>query len=191
MKKKIIITTPLNKDIIEKLKIRDAVLITGNVYTARDQAHLRLVKLIKKRRKLPFSLKNQIIYYTGPTPRRNSSVIGSCGPTTSGRMDKFTPVLLKAGVKVLIGKGKRSPEVIQSIKKHKAVYLVAPAGAGAYLSTKVRKAEVVAFRDLGPEAIYRLEVKNFPAVVCIDSKGNNLYAKFNLERKEIICKGMI
>lgn len=176
MKKEIIITTPLKKNVIEKLKIKQLVLITGTIYTARDQAHRRLVDLIKKGRRLPVDLKNQIIYYTGPTPKKNNLPIGSCGPTTSSRMDEFTPTLLKAGVKVLVGKGKRSKEIIKSLKKHKGLYLVAPAGAGAYLAQRVKKAKLIAFKDLGPEAIYRLEVENFPAVVCIDSKGNYLYA---------------
>lgn len=175
MKKKIIINTPIDKKVIENLKVKDFVFISGTLFTARDQAHLRLVELIKKKKPLPFNLKDQIIYYTGPTPKKNNLVIGSCGPTTSSRMDKFTPAILKAGVKVLIGKGRRSDEVKEALKKEKGVYLIAPAGCGAYLSLKVKKAKRIAFSFLGPEAIYRLEVKDFPAIVCIDSRGNSLY----------------
>lgn len=175
MNKYITLSTPIKKDDLKKMEAGQLVQINGIMYTARDQAHKRLAKLIKVNKKLPINLKNQAIYYTGPTPKKNNLAIGSCGPTTSSRMDKFTPDLLNAGVRILIGKGKRSKEVIYSLKKHKAVYLVAPSGCGAYLSKRVKQAKAVAFKDLGPEAIYKFEVENFPAVVCIDTKGNNLY----------------
>ena len=174
MKDTIKIYTPLNSDIIKKLKIGQLVYISGTIYTARDQAHLRLAGLIKKRKKLPLNLKNQIIFYTGPTPAKKGRPIGSCGPTTSSRMDKFTPFLLSAGVRIFIGKGGRSQKVIDSLKRYKGVYLIAPAGCGAYLSDRVKKAELAAFRDLGPEAMYKLEVENFPAVVGVDTRGRKI-----------------
>ena len=173
--KKIEITAPLTKKVIRKLKAGDIVLITGRIFTARDLAHKILFSYLKKKKKLPFSLKGQVIYYTGPTATPKGKVIGSCGPTTSSRMDKFTPALLKAGLAAAIGKGQRGPEVVRSIKKFKAVYFVAPAGCGAYLSRKVRKASVFKYGELGPEAVFSLEVKNFPAVVAIDSRGKSIY----------------
>ena len=168
------IQTPLDNRIISSLKAGDEVLLSGVTYTARDQAHLRLCELMENKEDLPLDLEGQIIYYCGPAPSRERP-IGSCGPTTSGRMDPFTPKILSLGVKGLIGKGKRSDEVRNSIKKHKAVYFAAPGGAGAYLSTKVRKSEIIAFSDLGPEAIYKLEVEDFPVIVVIDSKGRDIY----------------
>jgi len=171
------IRTPLDDKTIAALKAGDEVLLSGVVYTARDQAHLRIAELIRKKEKLPLDLKGQVIYYCGPTPPGNNRVIGSCGPTTSGRMDRFTPALLKAGVKGTIGKGRRSPGVIKAIKQHKAVYFAAPGGAGAYLSYRVKKSEVVAFADLGPEAVYRLEVEDFPVIVAVDSRGRDIYAR--------------
>ncbi|MFC1709331.1 FumA C-terminus/TtdB family hydratase beta subunit [Candidatus Omnitrophota bacterium] len=157
------ISTPLTKEVIRSLKAGDEVLLTGIVYTARDQAHSRLVKAGK----LPVSLKGQIIYYCGPTSTPKGKVIGACGPTTSSRMDKFTPRLLKAGLKGMIGKGSRSKEVVESIRKHNAVYFLAPAGCGALLAKKVNSAKIVAYKDLGPEAIRILEVKDFPLIVGI------------------------
>ncbi len=148
--------------------------MNGYVYTARDQTHLRLIKDIGKK-KLPFDLHGQTIYYTGPTPAPRGKKIGSCGPTTSGRMDAFTPALLKAGIKGMIGKGRRSEEVRQAIKRHKAVYFLAIAGAGAYLSKKIAEAKPVLYKDLGAEAVYRLKVRDFPVVVGIDSKGRSIY----------------
>ncbi|MCK5306012.1 MAG: fumarate hydratase C-terminal domain-containing protein [Candidatus Omnitrophica bacterium] len=176
MKNALKICTPLDTDVIKKLKAGQFVFISGTIYTARDQAHLRLAGLIKSGKKLPLVLKNQIIYYTGPTPAGKGRPVGSCGPTTSSRMDEFTPSLLDAGVKVLIGKGRRSQEVVRSLKKNKGVYLMAPAGCGAYLSERVKKAKLLTFGDLGPEAIYKLEVENFPAVVAIDSRGRKITA---------------
>lgn len=169
------ITIPLDVKTIETLKAGDEVLLNGVMYTARDQAHLRIKKLIEEGKELPIELEGQLIYYCGPTPKKDDMVIGSCGPTTSSRMDAMTPILLERGLKGMLGKGSRSEEVIEAIKKYKAVYLIAPAGAGAYLSQKVLKSKVVAFNDLGPEAIFRLEVKDFPAIVCVDSAGNTLF----------------
>ena len=169
------ITIPLDEETIVSLRVGDLVSLNGIMYTARDQAHLRLKKLIEDGKDLPIELEGQLIYYCGPTPKKDEMVIGSCGPTTSSRMDSMTPILLRRGLKGLLGKGARSEEVIAAIKKNKAVYLIAPAGAGAYLSQKVLNSEVVAFEDLGPEAIFRLEVKDFPAIVCIDSTGNILF----------------
>jgi fumarate hydratase subunit beta len=165
----------LSQQIINQLKAGDEVLLTGTIYAARDQAHKRLIEAINKRKKLPIALKGQIIYYCGPTNTPKGKVIGSCGPTTSSRMDDFTPQLLKAGLKGMIGKGARSKEVIKAIKKNKAVYFLAPAGCGALLAEKVKSAKVIAYKDLGPEAIRRLEVKDFPLIVGIDSNGRSVY----------------
>lgn len=162
---------------ISKLKIGDEVFYTGKIYTARDQAHKRLVEAIKNNIKLPIELRGKIIYYCGPTKTPYGKVIGSCGPTTSSRMDSFTPELLKSGVIAMIGKGSRSEEVGKVIKSEKAVYFLTYAGCGAFLSKYVKKNKVVAYPELGPEAIYELEVENFPLIVGIDSKGRNIYGK--------------
>ena len=162
---------------IKKLKAGDQVLFSGMIYTARDQAHKRLVEVIKKGNKLPIDLKGQVIYYCGPTKTPKGKIIGSFGPTTSSRMDEFTPALLKKGVLAMIGKGRRSQRVIQAIKKYKAVYFLTYAGCGALLAKYVKKAKPVAYQDLGPEAIYKLEVKDFPLIVGIDSQGRSIYAK--------------
>jgi len=169
------IKTPLDKKAVASLKAGDEVLLSGVIYTARDQAHSRLCEMIKRSESLPVDLEGQVIYYCGPAPSGNR-VIGACGPTTSGRMDPFTPPLLKAGLKGMIGKGARSAGVAGAIRHSGAVYFLAPGGAGAYLSERVRKCEIVAFEDLGPEAIYRLEVEDFPLVVGIDSRGRDIYA---------------
>jgi len=158
------ISLPLTKDIIKTLKQGEMVLLSGPVLTARDAAHKRLADTLRSGKKIPVLLKGETIYYTGPTPKRIGEIIGSCGPTTSSRMDPFTPLLLKHGLMGMIGKGERSKEVNRAIKKHGAVYFITIGGAGAYLSEKVRLAEVIAYKDLGPEAIYRLEVKDFPAI---------------------------
>lgn len=158
-----------------RLKIGEQVLLSGVVYTARDQAHKRLVGAIKNGKRLPIDLKGAIIYYCGPTKAPKGKAIGSAGPTTSSRMDIFTPVLLKAGLKGMIGKGRRSPEVIKAIKKYKAIYFLAIGGAGALLSQHIEEAWPVAYYDLGPEAIYKLIVKDFPVIVGIDCKGNDIY----------------
>ena len=160
---------------IQDLKVGDRFFYSGVLYTARDQAHKRLVDSIKKNRKLPVNLKGAMIYYCGPTKTPRGKIIGSCGPTTSSRMDEFTPMLLKAGIKAMIGKGSRSKEVIAAKKKYKAIYFLTYAGCGALLTKYVKKVTPVAYKDLGPEAILKLEVKDFPLIVGIDSKGNNIY----------------
>ncbi len=157
------------------LKAGDAVMIFGDIYTARDQAHKRLVELMKNGKKLPLELKGKIIYYCGPTRTPKGKVIGSCGPTTSGRMDKFTEPLLKVGVRAVIGKGIRSENVRKAMAKYKSVYFIATGGAGAYLAKKVVSAKQVAFKELGPEAIYRLHVNGFPLIVGIDSTGKDIF----------------
>ncbi|MFH1778806.1 MAG: FumA C-terminus/TtdB family hydratase beta subunit [Candidatus Omnitrophota bacterium] len=164
------IVSPFKNREIEKLKAGDEILLDGYIYTARDQTHLKLVKDIA-RKKSPIDLKGQVIYYAGPTPTPKGKIIGSCGPTTASRMDSFTPALLKAGLKGMIGKGNRSKEVRQAIKRYKAVYFLTIAGAGAYLSKKVVEAKPIAYKELGAEAIYRLKLKDFPAIVGIDSRG--------------------
>jgi len=162
---------------IKTLKAGDVLLFSGTIYTARDQVHQRLADALKQGKKPPLDLKGAIIYYCGPTKTPEGKIIGSCGPTTSSRMDEFTPRLLKAGLTAMIGKGARSPEVIQAIKKYKAVYFLTYAGCGALLSKYIKKVTPVAYRDLGPEAIYQLEVKDFPLIVGIDAKGRNIYGK--------------
>lgn len=169
------ITTPITEEITKELKAGDYVYITGTIYTARDAAHKRLFDTINDGKEIPVSLKNNIIYYLGPTPAKEGQVIGSAGPTTSSRMDKYTPLLLDRGLKAMIGKGKRSKEVIESIVKNKAVYFAAVGGAGALLSKCIKESEVIAYDDLGAEAIRKLEVKDFPVIVVIDANGNNLY----------------
>ncbi len=171
------LTLPLNEEKIEGLKAGDEVLLDGFLYTARDVVHKHLVEMIKERKKLPIDLRCETFYYTGPTPAPEGMPIGSCGPTTSSRMDRFTPSLLRAGLKGMVGKGERSDGVIKAIKEYHAVYFIAPGGAGAYLAQRVRESKAVAFRELGPEAIYRLEVVDFPVIVAIDAKGRDIYAK--------------
>ncbi|AUN19367.1 fumarate hydratase [Clostridium botulinum] len=172
---KIKINTPLTEDKIKSLKAGDMVLITGTIYTARDAAHKRLIDALEKGRNLPFQVKNSIIYYVGPTPAKPGMEIGAAGPTTSYRMDTYTPKLLNLGLKGMIGKGKRSKEVIESIVKNKAVYFGAIGGAAALISKSIKKSEVIAYEDLDSEAIRKLEVEDLPVTVIIDSKGNNLY----------------
>jgi fumarate hydratase subunit beta len=169
------INTPIKDSESVNLKTGDTVLISGIIYTARDQAHKRLIEAIKKNKRLPLDLKGQIIYYCGPTKTPKGKVIGACGPTTSSRMDEFTPALLKAGLLGMIGKGRRSQGVIAAIKKYKAVYFLTYAGCGALLSKYVKKATAVAYKDLGPETIFKLEVKDFPVIVGIDAKGRSIY----------------
>ncbi|MBW1679436.1 MAG: Fe-S-containing hydro-lyase [Deltaproteobacteria bacterium] len=166
---------PLKKEDIEALKIGNKVLISGEIYTGRDTAHKRLVALLDKKDPLPFDISGQIIYYVGPTPPPPGRPIGAAGPTTSYRMDGYAPRLMEIGLKGMIGKGPRSPEVIEAMQKWGCVYLGATGGAGALLSRAIKRAEVIAFDDLGPEAIRRLEVENFPVVVINDTKGNDLY----------------
>ncbi len=169
--------TPLSKSEIQKLKIGQEVLLSGKIFTARDQAHKRLVEAIHKHQRLPIDLRGQIIYYCGPARTLPGKAIGSCGPTTSSRMDGFTLPLLKAGLKGMIGKGSRCQEVINAIKEYTAVYFLAYSGCGALLSQCVSKKSVVAYADLGPEAIYELEVKDFPLMVAVDAKGRSIYAQ--------------
>lgn len=169
------VTTPLTKTERVKLKCGEEVLLSGTVYTARDTAHKKLTQLVVQKKRLPFTLKNEIIYYAGPTPIRNDGFFGSCGPTTSSRMDKFTPFLLKRGLGAMIGKGRRSAEVRDSIKKHRAIYFLAVGGAGAFLAKRIKASSLIAFGKLGPEAIYKLEVRDFPVMVGIDSKGNDIF----------------
>jgi fumarate hydratase subunit beta len=169
------LTTPLSEKDLDNLKIGDKVLLTGVIYTGRDAAHQRLFDLIKQGKDLPFDLKGQIIYFVGPSPAKPGQAIGSAGPTTSYRMDAFSPKLIELGLKGMIGKGNRAKEVIDAMKKYKAVYFGATGGAGALIAKSIKKAKVIAYDDLGPEAINRLEVEDFPVVVINDTKGNDLY----------------
>jgi len=169
------IQTPLSDEVVSKLRSGDKILLNGVVYTARDAAHKRLVELIGRGEPLPFDLPGQIIYYVGPTPARPGKPIGSAGPTTSFRMDIYAPTLIEQGIKGMIGKGARSKEVINAMKRHKCVYFTTVGGAGALLSKRIKKAEVIAYEDLGPEAIRRLEVDHFPLFVVNDIYGNDLY----------------
>lgn len=171
------INTPLIEDITKKLHAGDFVFITGTIYTARDAAHKRMYEAIKNGENLPVDMENNIIYYMGPSPAREGRVIGSAGPTTASRMDKYAPQLLDMGLKGMIGKGKRSKEVIDAIKRNNAVYFASIGGAGALLSKSIKKSTVIAYDDLGTEAIRKLEVENFPAIVVIDCDGNNLYER--------------
>ena len=169
------LTTPLMDEDIEKLHAGDSVLLSGVVYTARDAAHARLVELLRQGKPLPIDLKGQLIYYVGPTPAKPGQIIGSAGPTTSGRMDSFTPELLAAGLKGMIGKGQRDQSVIDAMQKYKAVYLAATGGAAAMLAKRILSCEIVAYEDLGCEAIRRLEVIDLPAVVINDCYGHDYY----------------
>lgn len=170
-----IVNTPLTDDTTKGLRAGDRVLLNGIIYTGRDAAHKRLVEMLDKGEELPMDIKNQTIYYVGPCPAKPGQAIGSAGPTTSGRMDAYTPQLMDAGLKGMIGKGLRSKAVVDSIIKHNGVYFAAIGGAGALLAEAIKEAEVIAFPDLGAEAIYKLKVENFPVTVIIDSEGNDLY----------------
>lgn len=169
------LTTPLRDEDIKKLKSGDAVSITGVIYTARDAAHARLVKLLEEGKELPFDVKGQIIYYSGPTPAKPGQPIGSCGPTTSYRMDSYSPAILDQGLKGMIGKGARDQKVKDSIVKNGAIYFAAVGGAAALIAKSVKSSEIIAYEDLGAEAIRRLEVVDFPAIVINDCEGNDLY----------------
>lgn len=171
------INTPLTEDITKDLHAGDFVYITGIIYTARDAAHKRMAEVLKKNKNLPVNMKDNIIYYMGPSPAREGRVIGSAGPTTASRMDKYAPELLDLGLKGMIGKGKRSKEVLDAIIRNKAVYFAAIGGAGALLSKSIKDSRVIAYDDLGTEAIRELKVENFPVIVVIDSQGNNLYER--------------
>ncbi|MDR1103787.1 MAG: Fe-S-containing hydro-lyase [Endomicrobium sp.] len=165
---------------IKDIKVGQKILLSGNIYTARDAAHKRIVDILNKGEELPIDLKNSVIYYCGPTPTKPGEIVGSCGPTTSSRMDVYTPRILKEGVKVLIGKGTRSESAVKSLKENNAVYLVATGGVGALISKRVKKSELLVFEDLGPESIYRFEVEDMPLIVAIDSFGNNIFNKIVL-----------
>lgn len=169
------ITTPLTKEDVLKLKAGDQVLLSGIIYTGRDAAHKRLIELIEKGEELPFDVNNQVIYYVGPTPAKEGMIFGSGGPTTSGRMDAYAPTLISLGLRGMIGKGYRNEAVKQAIQDYQGVYFGAIGGAGAYISQCVKECEVIAFDDLGPEAIRRLRVEDFPLTVVIDSTGEDLY----------------
>ena len=169
------IKAPLEKEIVKTLRAGDYVYITGTIYTARDAAHKRMDETLREGKELPVPLKDEIVYYMGPSPAREGRVIGSAGPTPASRMDKYTPKLLDLGLGGMIGKGKRSKEVIDAIIRNQSVYFAAVGGAGALLSKCIQESEVVAYDDLGTEAIRRLTVKNFPVIVVIDCEGNNLY----------------
>jgi fumarate hydratase subunit beta len=169
------ISSPIENEVIEKLTVVTKVLISGTVYAARDAAHKRLVEALDRGERLPFEIKGQTLYYMGPSPARPGQVIGAAGPTTSARMDAYTPRLLAAGLKAMMGKGNRSPAVREALKKYKAVYFVTTGGAGALLAKCIKKAEVIAYEDSGPEAILRLTVENFPAIVANDIYGGDLF----------------
>ncbi len=166
---------PFNKKELEKLKIGDSVYLTGTIYTARDAAHKRMQEALDRGDELPFSVKNNVIYYMGPSPAREGRPIGSAGPTTASRMDKYAPALLDLGMAAMVGKGRRSPEVKEAVIRNGAVYFAAIGGAGALLSKAITDSEVVAYEDLGTEAIRKLSVRDFPVIVVMDTQGNDLY----------------
>lgn len=169
------ITAPLTKEKVKTLHAGDVVSLSGYIYTGRDAAHKRMVERFKKTGKLPFDIKDQIIYYVGPSPAKPGNVVGSAGPTTSGRMDAYAPVLLDNGLTGMIGKGERNVDVIEAMKRNKAVYFGATGGAAALIAGHIKSAEVVDYEDLGTEAIHRFYVEDMPLVVIIDCEGNNLY----------------
>lgn len=175
MEKKVI--TPLTREEVQTLRAGDVVKVSGVIYTARDAAHKRMTEAVSRGEELPVDIKNAVIYYAGPSPAKPGAVIGSCGPTTSGRMDAYAPTMISLGESGMIGKGELGDDVIDAMKKYGAVYFGAIGGAGALISKSIKKVEIVAYEDLGAEAIRRLEVEDFPAVVVIDCKGNNLYRK--------------
>lgn len=176
--------TPLEEGEIRTLNAGDEVEITGVIYTARDAAHIRMLETLARGEKLPFDIKGQMIYYSGASPAKPGKVIGACGPTTSYRMDDMTPALLALGLKGMIGKGERSGEVVDAMVKHQAVYFAAIGGAGALIAKSVKKNEIIAYEDLGSEAIRRLEVEKFKAIVVVDTRGNNLYATEKIKYRD-------
>jgi fumarate hydratase subunit beta len=184
MEKQICVHTPLTDNQLEKLRVGQKVFINGILYSARDAAHKRLVELVEKKKDLPFEVQGAIIYYVGPTPPKPGMAIGSAGPTTSYRMDSYAPILIAQGLKGMIGKGARNKEVKEAMKKFKAVYFAATGGAGALISKSIKKAEIVAYEDLGPEAIRKLEVENFPVIVVNDLYGNDLYEQGKMHYKK-------
>ena len=169
------ITSPIDAEVMEKLTAGTKVLISGVIYTARDAAHKRLIQALDRGDELPFDLNGQTLYYMGPSPARPGQVIGAAGPTTSSRMDIYTPRLIAAGIRAMIGKGSRSEEVREAIKEHKAIYFATIAGAGALLAKSIKKVDVIAYEDFGPEAIRRLNVENLPAIVASDIHGGDIY----------------
>lgn len=169
------ITTPLTDETVQSLKCGDMVNISGVIYTGRDAAHKIMVEAIEKGEELPVDWNGQVIYYAGPTPAKPGKVIGSCGPTTSGRMDAYSPTMMQQGLKGMIGKGPRSKEVVDAMVEHGVVYFAAIGGAAALIADSVKECDVIAYDDLGPEAVRRLRVENYPCIVVIDSQGNNLY----------------
>ena len=179
------ITTPITQEITKDLKSGDYVYITGEMYVARDAAHKRMIEALDRKEELPIDIKDPTIYYMGPSPARDGRPIGSAGPTTATRMDKYAPRLLDLGEKAMIGKGKRSKEVIDAVIRNKAVYFAAVGGAGALLSKCIKSSEVICYDDLGAEAIRKIYVEDFPVIVVIDSEGNNLYETSIKEFKKI------
>lgn len=178
------IQAPITKEAAKTLKAGDYVYITGTIYTARDAAHKRMWETLERGEELPFDIKGNMIYYMGPSPARDGRPIGSAGPTTASRMDKYTPQLLDLGMGAMIGKGKRSKEVLEAVKRNSSVYFAAVGGAGAILSQRILSSEVIAYEDLGPEAIRKLEVKDFPVIVVADCEGGNLYETALIKYRE-------
>lgn len=171
------LSLPLSDEIIKELRCGDSLLLSGELYTARDAAHKRMINTLENGEALPFNINNEAVYYAGPTPAKPGQVIGACGPTTSGRMDAYSPKLISLGLKTMIGKGERSPEVIEAIKTFNGVYLGAIGGAGALISKCIKKAEIIAYEDLGTEAVRRITVEDLPVTVVIDSSGKTLYER--------------
>lgn len=184
MSERIELTTPLKGSDIESLKAGDMVYLSGTIYTARDAAHKMLVELVEQGEPMPFNFEGTAVYYAGPAPAKPGKPIGSVGPTTSGRMDLYSPTLIEKGLKVMIGKGLRNQEVTDSIVKHKGVYLAAIGGAAALMARCVKSAKVIAFEELGPEAIRELEIEKLPLIVAIDSRGEDMYEKAIEENRE-------
>nr|WP_148207046.1 Fe-S-containing hydro-lyase [Heliomicrobium modesticaldum] len=175
MMKAVRLTTPLTQEVLRQLKAGDTVLISGTIYTGRDAAHKRLVETLDRGEDLPFNVKDAVIYFVGPCPAKPGQVIGSAGPTSSYRMDTYSPRLIEQGLTGMIGKGLRGPAVVDAMKKHGCVYFVAIGGAGALMARSIKEAKVIAYDDLGTEAVRELVVEDFPVIVCIDAEGNNLY----------------
>lgn len=185
---KIKIQTPLTLEMVKKLHSGDQVLISGTIYTGRDAAHMRLNAALEKGEELPFEIRDQIIYYVGPAPAKPGDVIGSAGPTTSYRMDTLTVPLLEKGLRGMIGKGSRSEAVVEGMKRCGAVYFAAIGGAGALIASSVKESRVIAYEDLGPEAIHELKVMDFPAIVVIDIEGNDLYQTERIKYQQVVKK---